>query len=289
MEVQAPTPIALCADDYGIAPGVGQAIRDLVARGRLTATGCMTVSPHWPAEAALLKPLRERCDVGLHLTLTGLTPLGPMPRLAPTGQLPPLGRLLGLALTRRLDRAEIAAELERQLDRFEAVWGGPPDFLDGHHHVHQLPVVRNAMLDLYNRRLRQHGVWVRYCDEPLLDVLKCGVAPKRAAVISLLGRGWRRMARTADVPGNTQFRGVRDFTETAPYATLLARWLHRARPGLLIMCHPGLTDEALARVDTLTTPREDEYRTLASDAWPELLAAAGAVLERPSVMFRRKR
>ena len=31
-------PIWLCADDYGIAPGVSKAIRDLVARGRLHAT-----------------------------------------------------------------------------------------------------------------------------------------------------------------------------------------------------------------------------------------------------------
>ncbi|HSV29265.1 MAG TPA: ChbG/HpnK family deacetylase, partial [Candidatus Omnitrophota bacterium] len=44
------TTVTLCADDYGLAPGIGRAIRDLIAAGRLQATGCMTGSPHWPAE-----------------------------------------------------------------------------------------------------------------------------------------------------------------------------------------------------------------------------------------------
>lgn len=284
--IQGGIPIALCADDYGLAPGVGHAIRDLIARGRLSATSCMTVSAHWPAEAALL-PLRGRCDVGLHLTLTDQVPLGPMSRLAPEGRLPPLGRLIALALARRLDRAEIAAELERQLDRFEEAWGSPPDFLDGHHHVHQLPVVREAVLDLYDRRLRRRGVWVRYCDTPLAEVQKCSVATARAAVIALLGRGWRRLGTAAGVPGNAQFRGVRDFTETVSYATLLAKWLQGARPGLLIMCHPGLTDDALKAADTLTAQREEEYRTLAGEEWPALLATAGARLARPSAIIGR--
>ena len=43
--------VTLCADDYGIAPGVGAAIRDLAERGRLLATGCMVGGPHWADEA----------------------------------------------------------------------------------------------------------------------------------------------------------------------------------------------------------------------------------------------
>lgn len=34
----APRRIWLCADDYGISPGVNRAIRDLIERGRLNAT-----------------------------------------------------------------------------------------------------------------------------------------------------------------------------------------------------------------------------------------------------------
>ena len=44
-----PRRIILCADDYGIAPGVNDAIRDLVARGRLNATSVMVVAPSFSA------------------------------------------------------------------------------------------------------------------------------------------------------------------------------------------------------------------------------------------------
>ena len=38
-----PRRIWLCADDYGISPGVNRAIRDLIGRGRLNATSVMVV------------------------------------------------------------------------------------------------------------------------------------------------------------------------------------------------------------------------------------------------------
>ena len=37
--------ITLCADDYGISPGVNQGIRELIALGRLNATSVMVVGP----------------------------------------------------------------------------------------------------------------------------------------------------------------------------------------------------------------------------------------------------
>src|SRR5215831_16523463 len=64
----------LCADDYGIAPGVNTAIRDLIMRGRLNATSVMVVAPSFTrAEARSLAILNSgvpRAAIGLHLTLT---------------------------------------------------------------------------------------------------------------------------------------------------------------------------------------------------------------------------
>ena len=44
-EAAQPRRIWLCADDYGISPGVNRAIRDLIERGRLNATSVMVVGP----------------------------------------------------------------------------------------------------------------------------------------------------------------------------------------------------------------------------------------------------
>lgn len=273
--------LTLCADDYGIAPGVGTAIRALIAAGRLQATGCMTGSPHWPAEALLLKPLEGKARFGVHLTLTDHRPLGAMPATAPQGRLPGVGEMVKRSLTRRLDRAEIAAELERQVDAFETAMGRAPDFLDGHHHVHQLPVVRDCVLDLWRRRLSPTGGWVRSCWENPLTIWRRGIDPVRATIIALLGLGFGRKMRRMGVPHNHSFRGVYDFSGKIAYAELFRRFTDNPPPGTLVMCHPGLVDDALRACEWLTDQREVEYRFLASDHCPLSLADRGLTLAAP--------
>ncbi|MEO5336759.1 MAG: ChbG/HpnK family deacetylase [Magnetospirillum sp. WYHS-4] len=268
-------PFTLSADDYGLAPGIGLAIRDLILRERLPATGCMVGGPFWPEEAARLRPLAGRCDVGLHLTLTDQAPCGPLPRLAPDGRLPPLGELLRQALLRRLDVAEVRTEIGRQVDRFEEFFGAPPAFVDGHHHVHVLPGIREVLADVYERRLRRTGTRVRRCTQPLADILRVGVAVRRSLVIAALGDAWTRRSLAAGMPGNRHFRGVRDFLPSESYPDLCAAWLKGLRPGTLVMCHPGLVDEALRAVETLTDRREEEYAFLKSEAFQDLLARSG--------------
>ena len=64
--------IWLCADDYGISPGVNRAIRDLIERGRLNATSVMMVGP--AIERGEIEALQTaakaspRCAIGLHVT-----------------------------------------------------------------------------------------------------------------------------------------------------------------------------------------------------------------------------
>jgi predicted glycoside hydrolase/deacetylase ChbG (UPF0249 family) len=280
--VPPPATVTLCADDYGLAPGVSRAIRELIAMGRLHATGCMAGSKFWPAEAAALKELQGHADIGIHLTLTQQRPLGAMPGLAPDGRLPEVGALIKRALARRLDGPEVAAELERQFDSFEAAFGRPPDFIDGHHHVHQLPVVRDAVLELWRRRMGGRG-WIRCCWEPPAAVVARGIDVARALVISELGRGLRRRLVAQGVPHNRSFRGVYDLTDRIPYDRLLRAFTDRPPPATLVMCHPGVVDDALRAADSLTDRREAEYRTLDSEACGREFAARGIRLARLEV------
>ncbi len=272
------TPIALCADDYGLAPGVSRAILDLIERGRITATDCMTVSPYWPEHARWLRPLADRADIGLHLTLTDQRPLGPMPRLAPGGRLPPVGTLIRLAHTGRLHAPEIEAEIDRQMDAFETHFGAPPAFVDGHQHVHQLPLVREAL----SRRLAGRPIWVRLCREPVPRIVRRGVAIPKALLIAALGRGLARRARLQNQPANTGFSGVYDLSVRVPYGRLFERFLLGLRAGGLIMCHPGVPDEALRALDPMTEARQAEYDWLRGPAFPDLLERRGMRLVRLS-------
>ncbi len=275
-------PIILCADDYALAPGVSRAIVDLIACGRVSATGCMTVSPFWIDHADWLRPWADRVDIGLHLTLTDHRPAGPMPRLAPDGRLPPLGQVMRLALTGGLDPREINAEVARQVALFLTVFGAPPAFIDGHQHVHLLPVIRDAVVSTIKAL---PGSYLRNCREPMTAILSRGVATTKTLVINQLGRGLARLIERHHLPANDSFRGIYDFSDRVPFADLMARFLDPApdafaprRP--LVMCHPGLPDPALRSIDPVTDQRRVEYDFLRSDRFTELLAGRDLSLAR---------
>lgn len=274
-------PITVVADDYGLSPGVSAGILALARAGRLSGTGAMTSSPFWAAAGPRLADMPPGFQVGVHFTLTGaLSPLGPMPLLAPDQRLPALRHLLRLSLTGGLTARhgrEIAAELERQLDRFEAVLGRPPAYLDGHQHVHVLPGIRGPVLEVLTRRYPAGTIWLRDCTAPLPDLLARRVAMGKAGFIAGLSAGMAAAAAARGIPSNAGFSGIYDFRGN--FADTMQHFLRRARPGLLIMVHPALPDAELARLDPVVAARHAEMDYLSGSKWPEDLTEAGVTLD----------
>jgi chitin disaccharide deacetylase len=266
--------IWLCADDYGIAPGVNSAIRDLIVRNRLNATSVMVVAPSFDrSQAAALDSLNsggKRAAIGLHLTLTG--PFRPqISGFAPLedGAFPPILSMMRRAVLRRLDPAALSAEIKAQLAAFVAAFGHAPDFVDGHQHVHLFPQVRDALLDAVKKAAPE--AWVRQC-------YAGNASDVKGRVLNWFSRAFVRRARAAGVKVNPAFAGTYAFTDTADFAALFPRFLAGLPEGGLVMCHPGTVDAELERLDPLTTLREHEYAYLRDDAFPLALAAAGVAL-----------
>uniref|UniRef100_A0ABX1N709 ChbG/HpnK family deacetylase n=1 Tax=Aromatoleum buckelii TaxID=200254 RepID=A0ABX1N709_9RHOO len=270
-------PIIVCADDFGIAPGVSDAIAELITAGRLTATSCMTGLPDWRRRAPTLQRvvLRNPADIGLHLTLTDHAPVSRASRLARQGRLPTLGHLLPRTLAGVVCRDAVADELRAQLDAFEDSWGGPPAYVDGHQHVHVLPVVREVLVNELRRRYAPNTVWVRDCVEPSGRSLRRRVALPKALFISRLALGLRRLLRDYRMPANDGFAGLHDFSGRRPFGALMRRFLDASGPRPLLHVHPGRVDATLRECDSLTAPREVELAYLASAQFPRDLAAAG--------------
>lgn len=273
-------PLVLCADDYGLAPGVDEGILELVAAGRLSAVSCMVGLARWPAAAPGLRPWLDRIDTGLHLTLTDQEPLGEAPRLAPEGRLPPLPRLARLLRFDRAARAEAAEQLERQLRAFEAALGRPPDFIDGHQHVHVLPGMREAVVAAAARIARTRPVYLRSLCEPWGAILRRGGARRKALVLALMGYGLHRQAALAGVPTNDSFRGATTFAPGPGCRAEFRRFFDGPGERPLVMCHPGRVDRELEARDPLTRRREDELRYFASDVFLQDLVEAGVRLAR---------
>lgn len=269
-----PKTIVLAADDYGMSSGICDGVEELVAAGRLSATGAMTGLPAWRRRAEGLRRLvaAHPADVGLHLTLTGQRPITPARGLAVDGRLPEIGRLIAGAAARRLPLAAIQDELRAQLDAFEDVWGAPPDFLDGHQHAHALPGIRGLVLEELVRRYPLGSVWLRDSREPVAAARARGVGFAKALTVGTLALGLKRAAARFGVPTNDSFRGLYDFR--ASYREVFRAALKGPGERILVHCHPGRVDNELRALDPLQEPRERELAYLASEDCGADLAAA---------------
>jgi len=269
-----PRRIWLCADDYGLSPGVNRAIRDLIERGRLNATSVMVVGPAIGRDeistlrtAATNSP---RCSIGLHVTLTApFRPLTMHFQPLDGGMFLAFPKLLRAGLLRRLDPEIIHAELMVQLSAFNEMFGRAPDFVDGHQHAQLFPGVRDAFLTAVKEAAP--NAWVRQGgrNQPLARRL----GTPKALFLDILSAQFRRRASRANIAFNPGFAGAYDFSQQPDFSILMQRFLDGLPEGGLIMCHPGFVDETLVSLDPLTDQREHEYAFLRGERFAPLLAA----------------
>jgi predicted glycoside hydrolase/deacetylase ChbG (UPF0249 family) len=270
----------LCADDYGMSPGVNRAIRELIARGRLNATSVMVVGSAIGRDeisslqaAAAQSP---RCAIGLHATLTApFRPLTMHFQPVDGGQFLSFPKLLRAGLARRLDPEIVRAELMVQLAAFHELFGRPPDFVDGHQHAQLFPQVRDGFLAAVKEAAP--GAWVRQGGRRL-PLAKRLAAPK-ALVLDILSARFRKRAARAGIAFNPGFAGAYDFSKAPDFAALMGEFLACLPDGGLVMCHPGFVDDVLTGLDPLTGQREREYAFLAGEQFPQLLALNKVTLQ----------
>ncbi|HET9553436.1 MAG TPA: ChbG/HpnK family deacetylase [Anaeromyxobacteraceae bacterium] len=243
--------LVVCADDFGQSEPVDSAIVRLATAGRLTAVSCLSQGAAFSRDLPAL--LATGADAGLHLDLT-----------EGSGGAPPegLGGLILRSHLGALDGAELRRRIGAQLDAFERAAGRPPAFVDGHRHVHQLPLVRAALLD----ELAARGAtpFVR------ATVPARWRGPKAALIAALGGRALRRALAARGLPHNRDFAGVYGFEPGAPYRALVQGWLASVEDGALLMCHPGEASD-----DVISAARVAEAAYLGSEAFLADCAAAG--------------
>jgi len=123
------------ADDFGFTAGISRGILEAHQRGIVTSTSLMVDRPG-AADGAEIARRTPSLSVGLHAVLIQR------------------GELTVTATT-------CAAELERQLHRFEQLVGGRPTHIDSHHHTHRDPLIHDVFVAFADRQalpMREHTV-----------------------------------------------------------------------------------------------------------------------------------
>lgn len=266
--------IVLCADDYGQNSNISRAILQLADSGRLSATSCMSAATGWPTDAQQLRNSSADIDVGLHLTLINEPFLDPH-ALAGATTATTLNGLIIAAYLRKLNQDTIIQAFNIQLDRFYDGMGREPDFIDGHQHIHQLPVVRSALLAVYQQRFPHRRPYIRN----LAHIQASGHAGLKPQIIRLLGaRPLQRALHHHSLPHNQDFGGIYDFSPQQNYAALMHYWLQQAQDGALFMCHPGTHHHTTD--DPIAAARTHEFHYLNSHAFTNACHHANVQLVR---------
>lgn len=251
-----PRTVDVCADDFGLSAAACHSILHLGARGALSSTSVAVDGPALGAHLPGLRRLRPALRVGLHLNLTDT---------AAFGGSQPVSAWIRDCWLGRVDRPALTFEIDRQLLLFGQLLDSAPDFIDGHEHVHQFPIVRELLLDALQRHYGQ--------DVPIRCTWPLRWRGAKAAVIGLLGaRGLRDAALRRGLRLNRDFAGVYDLRDASGYAARMERWMAGVADNGLVMCHPQYPQPGALPA------RAAEHAYFDSPAWPALLAAQGVAL-----------
>lgn len=257
--------IIICADDYAQSDVISDAILSLAKKNRISATSCMTNTRYWQTHARKLLEFSE-IDKGLHLNFTHDLPLSIALKSYFNEAPICLSTLLQKIFLRQIPKALIKSEIHAQLDSFEQHLELIPDFIDGHQHIHHLPIIRNALIEVYLERYATLPYDKRpYCRVTISPShIQQPFFVKKKIIQGLGAKTFKKMLMIHEIPHNKHFfHGVYPFTNNHYYPKVALPILETIDNGDLLMCHPGLRNKDDS--DPISEHRLKEYFFLSSD------------------------
>jgi hypothetical protein len=269
--------LVVTADDFGIGRATSEGILEAHFRGPVTATSLMVVTGDHVRQSLSLLENAPSLDVGLHVVLTrcGHPPLvarrssGLVDR---DGQFHGNGKLWMKSFLGQLNQSAVAEEIAAQAELFHRLLGRPPSHVDAHHHSHQLPVIRDALLDVIGQALLP--AIVRTTIEPPKVRREVHFAKSKRFAAHYLGRRTTRLFRQSHIWTNDFFIGMLPAGET-DHKTAWQKYLSNLPPAGVVewIVHPGKPDESLAGRDDYQAQRVRELEILTQPdeaAWTAL-------------------
>jgi hypothetical protein len=287
--INSPFALIVTADDFGIGYETSRGIIHAHLNGPVTATSLMAITGDYVRASLPLLADAPNLDVGLHLVLTNC---GEKPLVATKssglvdrqGFFLSNGRLWIRALQHKLHRTAVAEELAAQAEMFRKLMGRPPDYVDCHHHAHQLPIIRDALAEVIAAEKLPPVTRVTREPPGMIGQMR----PKRRAA-NFISTAAVKTFSTAGIWTNDFYFGMlspADLNEKFPWDRYLKAL---QRSGVVEwVVHPGLADPTLAGRDDYRAQRTKELEALTSPDgiahWQELRP----FLTRKSVLCKPK-
>ena len=261
-------PVIVHADDFGETDDITEGICLAIEAGVVTSTSVMANMPGTAAALRCAPQLGRQASFGVHLNLCEGRPLTRGATLTDAG-----GRFLRKrtlatrALAGKLSLRELEAEVAAQISLLSDA-GIRISHLDGHKHLHQLPIVCAAVANVLPRfgiervRITRLGGWLRARGAM---TLAREIAARHAARV-FAHAGLRSPARTID---------LRDLIGGHALDAAAGRAAADREP-VEVCAHPGTAAADAGKPGSHR--RGDELEYLLSPAFRAVLAAGGAAL-----------
>jgi predicted glycoside hydrolase/deacetylase ChbG (UPF0249 family) len=252
------------ADDLGLHASVDRAIFAAYERGALSGASILVTGPTFGVAAAEAR--RLGMPVWLHFALVDADPISPAGEIQSlldgTGRFPcSFSTVLVRALSGRLRSNEVRLEVVRQIERFgDAGLAEEGVRLDGHQHLHVLPVVMDTLLDL------KDALRIRAVRSPKLSPTERSWRSARAILfqgVELLARRSSKRLRQRGVEAVPCWGTVFAGHLTLGRARAVLQSLPDGASGQLI-CHPADDNRALAAVYPWKYDWEGDFATILS-------------------------
>jgi len=240
--------IIVCADDFGMSSEINRVIVKLLENKRISAVSCLVTGSAWEEGSILLKKF-DNIDMGLHLSFPHLS----------------FAQILRLAYSRMISKGEIFREFKCQLECFQEKTGRHPDFLDGHQHIHQLPVFRSAAVDLANF-IGGDKIYIRNSGVSFSDIILRKASILKNILVSIPGRSFKKFLLKSGIRTNNDLLGIYDFNRYNDPERIFKVFLKTVKaPNAIFIVHPG---------------RECEAEYLNNISYKEALERSGLYLDR---------
>ncbi len=249
------------ADDFGLTEGICSGIVRAIRAGGVTATTAMVCVPGAVDRLRRWAPAIAG-RIGAHLQLTSGTPVLPPDRVRSLvledGKFPS-----GRKEVRTPRHEEIVSEWRAQIELLLQA-GIEPTHLDSHHHIHRLPAVLPAFLEI----AKQYGLPARSVDPVMTATFRAAGVPCLDVTLTDWYGGELSVARLVEILAE----GAREYPQAQNFE---------------LMCHPGFFDSDLGLYSRYTADRERELAALCDTTLQDKLATAGFSLTSVQVATAR--
>ena len=232
----------VCADDYGLRTDIDAAILQLCEMGKLSAVSCMVaLESCTPALLSDLGRYEKSLDIGLHVCLTAEgVPWAPSVNQV-MSSVPRYGTLLKRSFMRSIDEPELHRQISVQYSLFVEKMGRAPDHIDGHLHSHQLPGVREALIQFVLGLPEDRRPYLRNTAMAIKDQYRHRLPWMKAFLIGFFGNRFRKRLIHVNLRTNRGFTGIYDFRKYQEYASYLPKFAEClvGKPDGILVVHPG--------------------------------------------------